>query len=115
VGVDPGTYSGTGGRTHRAPLKAKRTGVTSDTLSDSSVGSFRTRGVPHSLPHNGAVEIAPLRSTSELISPNDKSVPLGSPGVAVAVLVLPRHRCRQGQHRKFTLRLRGFHFRVFSN
>src|SRR5258708_13175520 len=36
--------------------------------------------------------------TRPQIPHNDKFVPLGSPDVAVAVLVLPRRRRRQGQH-----------------
>ena len=46
------------------------------------------------------------------IAPSDELVPFRTPDVAVAVLVFPRRRCRQGQHREFTLRLRGFHFLV---
>ena len=48
------------------------------------------------------------------IAPSDELVPFRSSDLAVAVFVFPRRRCRQGQHREFTLRLRGFHFRAFS-
>src|SRR5690349_15864756 len=48
------------------------------------------------------------------IAPRDELVPLRSPNVPVAVLVFPRRRRCQGQHREFTLRLRGFHFCVFA-
>jgi hypothetical protein len=48
------------------------------------------------------------------IAPSDELVPFRSPDVAVAVLVFPRRRRCQGQHREFTLRLRGVHLRVFS-
>ena len=47
------------------------------------------------------------------IAPSDELVPFRSPDVAVAVFVLPGRRRCQGQHREFTLRLRGFDFRVF--
>src|SRR5882762_2678465 len=48
------------------------------------------------------------------IAPSDELVPFRTPDVAVTVFVFPRRRRRQGQHREFTLRLRGFHFRVFA-
>ena len=48
------------------------------------------------------------------IAPSDELVPFRSSDLAVAVFVFPRRRCRQGQHREFTLRLRGFHFCVLA-
>ncbi len=53
-----------------------------------------------------------IRLTRPHIPYNDELVPFRSSDVAIAVLVLPTRRCRQGQHRVFTLRLRGFQLRV---
>src|SRR6266481_8974581 len=58
--------------------------------------------------------LAERRGESREIPPGHELMPLRAADVAVAVLVLPGRRFRERQHREFTLRLRGFHFRVLA-
>ena len=65
------------------------------------------------LAFHGEVRAFPERRRERgKIAPSDELVPFRALDVAVAVLVFPRRRCCEGQHREFTLRLRGFDFCV---